>query len=297
AESTADAVSVLDTSTGTVSGGIAVGSGPQGLAVTPDGARLYVTNLHSGTVSVIDTATSTVTGTTPVGSSPSGVAVSLTPVPPVPVPVVTAVSPATGPPAGGTTVTVSGSHLAGATDVTFGAGHSATAVDCSDTSCTAHSPAGAVGTVDVQVTTAGGTSAISAADRFSYAAADAGVTLKATPVSGLLGGRIDYTVTVTDHGPSALTSATVTIPLSAPLRATSSDCSVGANGVTCTVGPLADNAGAVRHFSVPVGLLSLNLPYSVTAIRTASAPVDLNSADDRATRTCTVLTSLLISCD
>ncbi|MFD1200647.1 InlB B-repeat-containing protein, partial [Leucobacter albus] len=46
------------------------------VAVSPDGARAYVTNFGSGTVSVIDTATNTVTETVAVGRDPSSVAVS-----------------------------------------------------------------------------------------------------------------------------------------------------------------------------------------------------------------------------
>jgi YVTN family beta-propeller protein/VCBS repeat-containing protein len=46
-----------------VTGSIAVGSNPSWLAVSPDGARAYVSNLFDGTVSVIDTATNTVIDT------------------------------------------------------------------------------------------------------------------------------------------------------------------------------------------------------------------------------------------
>ena len=56
---------------------IAVGQGPEQLAITPDGKHLYVTNNNGNTVSVIDTATNTVTGTIGVGNYPS--AISLTP--------------------------------------------------------------------------------------------------------------------------------------------------------------------------------------------------------------------------
>src|SRR5215469_16572993 len=53
---------------------------PGGVAVTPDGRTVYVTNsdflVPAGTVSVIDTATNTVTATIAVGSGPNGVAVS-----------------------------------------------------------------------------------------------------------------------------------------------------------------------------------------------------------------------------
>jgi len=49
---------------------------PQGLAVTPNGAHVYVANSGSNTVSVIDTATNTVSATISVGSSPYAVAAS-----------------------------------------------------------------------------------------------------------------------------------------------------------------------------------------------------------------------------
>jgi YVTN family beta-propeller protein len=55
---------------------ITVGSSPTGLAVSPDGTRLYVANKGSGTVSVVNTANYTVAKTITVGSQPSGVAVS-----------------------------------------------------------------------------------------------------------------------------------------------------------------------------------------------------------------------------
>jgi YVTN family beta-propeller protein len=47
-----------------------------GVAVTPDGAAVYVTNASSGTVSVIGTATNTVTATIGVGIFPYDVAVT-----------------------------------------------------------------------------------------------------------------------------------------------------------------------------------------------------------------------------
>ncbi len=41
-----------------------------GVAVTPDGSKVYVANENSNTVSVIATATNTVTATIPVGDGP-----------------------------------------------------------------------------------------------------------------------------------------------------------------------------------------------------------------------------------
>jgi YVTN family beta-propeller protein len=70
--------SVIDTATNTVVGSpITVGIEPWGVAVTPDGSKVYVTDLSSNNVSVIDTATNTVVGSPiPVGSQPYGVAVT-----------------------------------------------------------------------------------------------------------------------------------------------------------------------------------------------------------------------------
>jgi YVTN family beta-propeller protein len=71
-------VSVIATATNTVIGSpIPVGSGPIGVAVTPDGSKVYVANQNSGTVSVIATATNTVIGPPiPVGSTPTFAAVT-----------------------------------------------------------------------------------------------------------------------------------------------------------------------------------------------------------------------------
>jgi YVTN family beta-propeller protein len=54
---------------------IPVGSSPDGVAVTPDGARVYVANLASDSISMIATATNTVTATIPV-ASPSLIAIT-----------------------------------------------------------------------------------------------------------------------------------------------------------------------------------------------------------------------------
>jgi YVTN family beta-propeller protein len=68
-------VSVIDTATNTVIATVSVGDRPQGVAVSPDGTTVYVTN-YGGTVSVIDTATNTVASTVNVGTNPNGIAVT-----------------------------------------------------------------------------------------------------------------------------------------------------------------------------------------------------------------------------
>jgi YVTN family beta-propeller protein len=55
---------------------IVVGDGPGQLAVSPDGATIYVPNAYDDTVSVVDTATNTVTDTIAVEDGPLWVAIS-----------------------------------------------------------------------------------------------------------------------------------------------------------------------------------------------------------------------------
>ena len=83
-------------------------------------------------------------------------------------PVVTGITPADGPPTGGTVVTVSGDNLTGATAVNFGSTLGLNLVMISNTQLTVVSPPG-TGVVDLTITGVGGTSSTSAADRFSYA--------------------------------------------------------------------------------------------------------------------------------
>ena len=79
-------------------------------------------------------------------------------------------------------VTITGTNLIGATAVNFG-GTAATGYTVnSATQITATSPAHAAGTIDVTVTTAGGTSATSAADNFTYVAAPTVTSI--SPTSG-----------------------------------------------------------------------------------------------------------------
>ncbi len=108
-------------------------------------------------------------------------------------PIVTGVSPRTGPPAGGTSVTITGQQLTGASAVDFGSTPAAAFNVNSATSITATSPAGA-GVVDVTVKNAKGTSIVSSQDRFSYntgywlGAADGGIfNYGNTPFEGSAG--------------------------------------------------------------------------------------------------------------
>ena len=89
---------------------------------------------------------------------------------PEPGPVVTSISPTSGSTAGGTSVTINGSGFTGASAVEFGTDPAPSFTVNSDKKITAVSPAEALGTVSVTVTTPGGTSATAPSDAFTFSA-------------------------------------------------------------------------------------------------------------------------------
>ncbi len=109
----------------------------------------------------------------------------------VPAPTVTEVSPNRGAEAGGTSVTITGTNLGEATSVKFGSSVASVTAD-SESSITALAPAGS-GTVDVAVSTAGGTSATGAADNFIYVPPPS--VTNVSPNAGPLGGGTSVTIT------------------------------------------------------------------------------------------------------
>jgi hypothetical protein len=116
-----------------------------------------------------------------------------------PVPVTTAVTPASGPTTGGTTVTITGTEFSGVTKVAFGAVPATGFTVVSNTEITAVTPAEVGGTRPVYVITPGGRSS---AGTFSFVATAPSVTA-VTPSSGpTVGGT---TVTITGAGFSGAT--------------------------------------------------------------------------------------------
>jgi hypothetical protein len=163
-----------------------------------------------------------VTVATASGTSPNHAADGFSYVVP---PAVTSIAPTSGPAAGATTVTVTGVNFTGATAVKFG-GNSAIWFNVEGaTTILAKSPAG-TGTVDVMVTTPGGTSPTGAADRFTYEAPAARtwvsavsgndnnpctvtspcLTFAAALAKTTAGGEIDV-LTLGDYGPVTITKA------------------------------------------------------------------------------------------
>lgn len=74
-----------------------------------------------------------------------------------PAPTVTSITPNSGPNTGGTSVTITGTHLGGATSVTIGGGAASGVTIVDDNTITATTPSGILGAADVAVTTPSGT--------------------------------------------------------------------------------------------------------------------------------------------
>ena len=134
-----------------------------GLTVTMDGSQVltYATSLPA---SVLVGFTGGTGGLTDVHTVKN---VSITSGTPPPAPMVTGITPASGPSAGGTSVTLTGTNLTGASEVDFGAMPASAFTVNSATSITVTTPPGS-GTVDATVVTAGGASATSANDQFTF---------------------------------------------------------------------------------------------------------------------------------
>jgi serine/threonine protein kinase len=181
--------SVTITGSGLASAGKVSFGGAAGTITADSGSRITVKSPPGkGTV--------TVTVTTPGGTATAGKFTYKASSPPPPArPVVTGISPNSGPAAGGTSVTITGKNLSSATGVSFGGAGGKITAD-SSTRITATSPSGS-GTVNITVSTKGGTSATSNADKFTYSVA-APIVLEISPSSGPAGGGTSVTITGTN---------------------------------------------------------------------------------------------------
>ncbi len=158
----------------------------------------------------------------------------------VPPPTLTAISPASGPATGGTSVTITGTgFLAGGATVAFGASAATNVVVVSDTQITATAPAGS-GTANVTVTTSAGTSPAVPAAAFTYFAAP-GLAVAFAPASIIAGAT--STLTITLSNPNA-TTATLSANLVDTFPANLIVAATPNASTTCSPGALTAAAGA-----------------------------------------------------
>ncbi len=180
-----------------------------------------------------------------------------------PPPSVTGLSPGSGPKAGGTTVTITGTHLEEASKVTFGSDEATSFTVDSPTSITAVSPPGE-GTVAVTVTSPSGTSSAGGAgDQFTYGPAVSAIEPDHGPASG------GSTVTITGVNlgeASAVTFGTTPAASFTPVSPTSitavSPAGTGTVDVTVTTPEGTSPVSAADRFayipSPTITSLSLN---------------------------------------
>ena len=208
------AVYVIDTATDQVvtSVRLPASSTPYWVAVSPDGSRAYVTDAGNSVLWTLDTATNTLLRADPVGLTPVGVAVSpdgthlyvsdldegvVTVL--LAGPILTGISPASGPAAGGNTITLTGTNLAGVTAVRVdGAQGTNIVVNPAGTQLTFTAPPG-TGTVTVSVTSpAGDSNALT----YTYTAAPTTTTLVSSANPSAPGAVVSFTATVAPVPPA-----------------------------------------------------------------------------------------------
>ncbi len=145
------------------------------------------------------------------------------------IPALTGIAPGSGPLAGGTTVTLTGSGLSGTTAVRFGTAPATSFTVVSATQVTAVAPAGSAGTVGVSATTPGGTS-----NEVAYTYVNVSTITGLTPNTGPLSGGAAVTITGTN-----LAQATSVLFGTTPAAFTViADTQIVANAPTGPAGPV-----------------------------------------------------------
>ncbi len=168
-------------------------------------------------------------------------------------PTVTSIAPTAGPLGGGTSVTITGANLTGATAVKFGTTNASSFTINGATSITATAPAESAGTVDITVTSPGGTSPTSAADKYSYFPAPTVTSIN--PIAGPTAGATLVTITGTNltgatavsFGSNAATN--VTVVSASQITATTPAGSAGTVDVTVTTPGGTSATGTADHYT------------------------------------------------
>ncbi|MBU6316952.1 MAG: IPT/TIG domain-containing protein, partial [Acidobacteria bacterium] len=251
--------------------GVLPSAGPLagGTSITLTGTNLFGASVTVGDVPAsavaVNAAGTSLTASSPASATPGTRTIAITAVGGtaslanaftyVAPPIVTSVSPSSGPLTAGTIITITGTNLAGATVKIGDVAATNVVVNAQGTSLTARAPASTSGAKTVAVTTIGGTASLSSA--FTYVAPP--TIASVSPSSGPLAGGTTITVTganlagaaVTVGGAAATnvlvnpggTSLTASVPASA---------TVGTKTVTVTTaGGTASRPSAFTHVALP----------------------------------------------
>lgn len=184
---------------------------------------------------------------------------------PPPPPTVSTIVPSSGPTAGGTAVTITGTNLSSTTSVTFGGTAATSFTASSATQITATTPAHAAGAVDVVVTTSGGSA--TSTGGFTFVAPMPTIASVAPSSGSTLGGT---TVTITGANLTGASAATfggtavtsLTVISAAQVRVTTPAHAAGAVDVAVTTpgGTATKTAGFT--FVIPAPTIATVAPTS-----------------------------------
>jgi len=188
---------------------------------------------------------------------------------------VSSVTPNSGLPTGGGTVTLSGSGFLSITSVTFG-GTPATSINVlSTTAIEAVVPSGSVASVDVVVSRSTGdvsdSFTVVGGYTYGFTFADLSVTITDSQDPAFVGKPVTYSIAVSNAGPLDATSVTLTVPLPSPANfgaATPSQgsCGESAGVVTCALGSIVSGGAAtVSVVLTPTAFAFLSTTASISA--------------------------------
>ena len=189
-----------------------------------------------------------------------------------PAPAIIGVSPNTGSTAGGQIVTITGTNFTGTTGVTFATGAATSYTVLSDTQILATAPVGPAGTWDTRVITNNGTSAVVAADQFTYLAIPAPGITNPNPNTGTTAGGTSVVITGTNFtGATAVSfdgipAAGFTVNSATQITATSPPLPAGTMAITVTTPSGVSNSSTftVTAAAVPT-VTSLGTTSGTTA--------------------------------
>ena len=172
------------------------------------------------------------------------------------VPAITSVSPNTGPTAGGTALTITGTNLTGTNSVTIGGTNATSVVVVNATTVTAVTPAGTSGAKTVSLTTPSGTPSLPNGFTYGFSPSISSVTPNVGPTAGgtaitIAGTNLTGTLSVTIGGTAATSVSVVNASM---VTAVTPAGTLGAKAVSLTTPygtATANGAFTYRIYSTP----------------------------------------------
>ncbi len=192
-------------------------------------------------------------------------------------PTINSISPVLGSVSGGTSVVITGTNFSGTGVVEFGAAPAVDVIVVNSTTITARSPANSAGSINVTVTTPGGTSSPVPADSFTYTNPAPVVLVTGSPSSATVSAGGGYS------GQSAVTNGSGTVSYTETISADSDDVVVSSTGEISAATSLSPGAYSVsgndRDSSGDTGSWAFVLTVTGTAPAATMRDYDLVGAD------------------